>query len=368
MAKQGSMKKWMISATLGGVVLIIGAFVLGRYALPFTGLPALPAPELAEGQRGALGIDKNINEATIDQYLGRSDAMYRDMRMLSDPGNYAAIGGDAMLSGFVKGFEVVPYPLIANVSGLPEAVGETYAGPTLFTIRDDGSVVANYTESMAILEALFPRDKVIFLMCGGGGYSGMMKDLLVKLGWDASKIYDVGGYWFYEGANKVEVKRELADGRVVYDFYKVPYHEIVFDGLTPVTGVTGGDTSESVDGASGEVVASVVQIGAAQYDAMVKRGESFLLLVDQEGCTTGEKLGGFLARFVREDARGSGGIYYRMMFDEVKKSGLSGKVKFYPSVVVVARGEVKGWLRADADEDAGAYNNYEDFARWVREK
>ena len=29
-------------------------------------LPALPAPELSEGQRGELGIDKNINESTID--------------------------------------------------------------------------------------------------------------------------------------------------------------------------------------------------------------------------------------------------------------------------------------------------------------
>ena len=33
----------------------------------------LPLPELEEGMRGQLGIDKNINEATIDEYLGRTD-------------------------------------------------------------------------------------------------------------------------------------------------------------------------------------------------------------------------------------------------------------------------------------------------------
>lgn len=225
------MKKLMWGLGASAVILVIAAFLLGRYAFPDV-LPSLPAPELSEGQRGELGIDKNVNESTIDRYLGRSDAVYRDVRMLEDPGNYEAIGGDSYLSGFVRGFEVVPLPYIVNVSGLPEAVGETYTGPTLFRQHSDGSYTANYEESLDILEGLFPKDKVIFLMCGGGGYSGMLKNMLVALGWDASRIYDVGGYWFYEGENDVSVKRELADGTVVYDFWKVPVHEIRFEELT----------------------------------------------------------------------------------------------------------------------------------------
>ena len=224
------MKKYIWTSFVGGLILIVGAFLLGRYA--FSGqLPALPTPELAEGQRGELGIDKNINEKTIDSYLGRSDSVYRDLRMLKDPGNYEAIGGDSYLSGFVNGFSVVPFPYLVNVTGLPKEVGDTYTGKTLFNQGQDGSFSPNYEESMAILEGLFPKDKVIFLMCGGGGYSGMMKKMLVALGWDESKIYDVGGYWFYDGDNKVEVKRKVGD-KVVYDFYKVPIHEIDFSTLT----------------------------------------------------------------------------------------------------------------------------------------
>ena len=225
------MKKLLWGLSIGAVILIIGAFLLGRFAFPNT-LKDLPVPELSEGQRGELGIDKNVNESTIDEYLNRSDAVYRDLRMLKDPGNYEAIGGASYLSGFVDGFEVVPFPYIVNVTGLPEAVGGTYAGPTLFRQHSDGSYTANYAESMDIIEGLFPKDKVIFLMCGGGGYSGMMKNMLVKLGWDENKIYDVGGYWFYEGDNAVQVKRVLDNGEVVYDFYKVPYHEIEFEDLT----------------------------------------------------------------------------------------------------------------------------------------
>ena len=225
------MKRYIWGGIIGAVILIIGAFLLGRFVFPSYKMTSLPAPELAEGQRGELGIDKNINEATIDNYLGRSDAVYRDLRMLKDPGNYEAIGGDAYLSGFVDGFEVVPYPYIVNVEGLPEVVGDTYKGETLFTF-DGSNYKANYKESMQILEDLFPKDKIIFLMCGGGGYSGMMKNMLVALGWDADKIYDVGGYWFYEGKNNVKVKRVLDDDSAVYDFYKVPYHTIDFDVLT----------------------------------------------------------------------------------------------------------------------------------------
>lgn len=195
---------------------------------------ALPAPEKAEGLRGEqFGIDKNINEATLDKYLGRDDTVYRDMRMLKDPGNYEAIGGDSYLSGFVEGFEVVPYPYLVNVSGLPEEVGDSYKGKTLFMQGKDGNYTANYAESVQILEDLFPKDKNIFLMCGGAGYAGMTKDLLVKLGWDANKIYNVGGYWYYEGDHNIQVKN-TRDGKTVYDFWKVPYHNIDFESLTEI--------------------------------------------------------------------------------------------------------------------------------------
>ena len=145
-------------------------------------LKDLPKPEVTGGERGKLGIDKNINELNIDEYLGRTDSVYRDMRMLEDPGNYEAIGGDSYLSGYVKGFEIVSLPYIIPVSGLPEEVGDTYIGDTLFRIDEEGNYVANYEESLAIIEELFPKDKNIFLMCGGGGYAGMTKNFLVSLG------------------------------------------------------------------------------------------------------------------------------------------------------------------------------------------
>ena len=144
-------------------------------------------------------------------------------------GNYEEIGGDSYLSGFVKGFEVVPYPYLVNVNNLPEQIGNTYQGKTLFTLKDN-SYKANYKESMQILEYLFPKNKIIFLMCGAGGYAGDTKKMLIALGWDKDKIYNIGGYWYYNGDNNVKVKNE-SFSEPTYDFWKVNYHDIDFTSL-----------------------------------------------------------------------------------------------------------------------------------------
>ena len=231
------MKKVLIISITAIINIIVGltaGYFIFKEDTPNNVEETLPKPEISEGIRGEqFGIDKNINESTIDEYLGRSDSVYRDMRMLKDPGNYEAIGGDSYLSGFVQGFEVVPYPYLTNVTGLPEEVGETYTGETLFAQDESGNYVANYEESMEILETIFPKDKNIFLMCGGGGYAGMTKTMLVALGWDENKIYNVGAYWSYNGNNKIEVKKTI-DGEDYYNFSIVPYYNIDFTTLHEV--------------------------------------------------------------------------------------------------------------------------------------
>ena len=216
----------MKKKVLVGIIILLIGIIIGLI-IP-NNQSKLPKPKVTGGERGKLGIDKNINEKTIDKYLNRSDSVYRDMRMLKDPGNYEAIGGDSYLSGIVEGFEVVPYPLLTEVKGLPKEVGDSYKGKTLFTL-EDGKYKANYKESIKFLEYYFPKDKNIFLMCGGGGYAGMTKNLLVSLGWNKNKIYNVGGYWNYSGKHNIKIKNEKT-----YDFWKVNYHDINFDDLTEV--------------------------------------------------------------------------------------------------------------------------------------
>lgn len=234
------MKDWKIYALivvcilLGGLVsyLIFGR-VEGKVELP------LPEPELSEGLRGQYGIDKNINEQTIDNYLNRTDTVYRDVRMLEDTATWENKGGDRYLSGYVEGFEVIPAPFLANYTEEyiaqkeKENVSGLYRGKTLYTYTDKGEYIPNYEESLDILEAIFPKDKNIFIMCGAGGYAGQVKNMLVKLGWNEDLIRDVGGYWYYEGEHSVTVK-ETVNGETIYNFSKVPYYNLEFDKLTEI--------------------------------------------------------------------------------------------------------------------------------------
>ena len=190
----------------------------------------LPQSQIDESSD--FGVDQNVNMDTIDGYLNLSDAVYRDMRMLVDPYDYAAIGGDSILSGMIEGFTVIPYPYLAPALNMPEALGQGYAGPTLFAMDEDGNYVACYEESEAILESIFPKDQAILLMCGAGGYASMTKALLISLGWNESLIYNVGGYWSYQGDYRVDVTSSDYVG--LYEFNEVPMFEIDFARLTPV--------------------------------------------------------------------------------------------------------------------------------------
>ena len=232
------MKKSITTIVCGAVLVALAAFFLGRSTATET-MPMLPKPELSEGARGTdYGIDKNINETTIDNYLGRSDTVYRFMLMLEDTATWENKGGTRNITGFIEGFEVVPYPYLTEFPAAyiaqkeSENVHNLYQGKTLFRLGENGEYIANYEESLAILESLFPKDKNIILMCGAGGYANFTKKMLIALGWDESKLYNAGAYWNYEGHRNVEVEYKNATGETKYAFWKIAYHDIDFARLT----------------------------------------------------------------------------------------------------------------------------------------
>lgn len=199
-----------------------------------------PLPAGEPDINNEFGVDMNINIETIDNWLNRDDVVYRDMRMLFDPAEFGDIGGEADLTRTIEGFKVVPYPYIASLPPIP--VGNAYAGECLYSLtwNEDGTIAtadANYEESVMILEELFPKDKAIFLMCGGGGYAGMTRALLIFLGWDASKLYNVGGNWGYTGTHSLElvVSPEDASGNSIYATWRADYAYLDFSRLNPIS-------------------------------------------------------------------------------------------------------------------------------------
>ena len=363
-------------------------------------LPKLPKPEVAEGERGQLGIDKNINEKVIDKYLNREDAVYRDMRMLEDPAEYENIGGDRYLSGYIKGFEIVPLPYIIPVNNLPKEVGETYTGNTLFFKMSDGTYVPMYKESMDIIEELFPKDKIIFLMCGGGGYAGMMKEFLVSQGWNKNKIYVVGGYWYYEGKNSVEVPKKKSRDRLIYDFSEVPYHDIDFAELTEIepdrhTGkVTPFYIEDEYYGGKDEkfealleksqnsrddfdkthkdfdydeyydYVVSIQNEQAEYINKLMQNKKSFLVSVYNDyGCGDDDDTIRTKALAFTE----ANDLYtYDISVDILFKTDIVKDVKNTPNFIIIKEGKVYTFYYNESDEDLKILESDEATAKWIK--
>ena len=107
--------------------------------------------------------------------------------------------------------------------------------------------------------------------------------------------------------------------------------------------------------------AEFMELTAGEYEGLIEAKKSFVVMVDQSGCTTADRLREYVTRYMTE----TGILVYKMMFDQVKESSLHEWVKYYPSVAVVGKGIVRGHLRADSDEDAEIYNNYDAFKEWM---
>ena len=106
------------------------------------------------------------------------------------------------------------------------------------------------------------------------------------------------------------------------------------------------------------------ELSKEDYEDLIKKKKSFVVFVDQIGCDTADKLRKFTADYFPENKI----RVYKMMFSVLKETTLHEKVKYYPSFVVIRKGTIRTFLRADSDEDAEAFNQYGSFIDWVKQR
>lgn len=99
-----------------------------------------------------------------------------------------------------------------------------------------------------------------------------------------------------------------------------------------------------------------------EYEDLISKKKSFIVFIDQGGCTTADRLREYVSSYARDHKI----KVYRMMFEVEKETSLHNYVEYYPSVAMISKGKVVGFLRADSDEDAPIYNDYNEFQNWIR--
>ena len=151
-----------------------------------------------------------VDMTNVDEFLGRPDVQYVDLRNFDDKMN----------SGYIAGFEMIPFfDYLEATNALVRTDGD-------WTFADEDVV------SAGALEGLFDMDKTIFLMCGSGTRAGFVKDALESIGY--TKVVNVGGIGTYAGDNKV-----LGDGTYNLVAPKVgPYTPGTYFAVDPTTQYT----------------------------------------------------------------------------------------------------------------------------------
>ncbi len=127
------------------------------------------------GGEAKLPADGEITMANIDEYMGRDNAQYIDLRNLED----------RLKDGYVSGFSVIPYFNYLNNEEIITGKGDTT------TVVDSARVKQLFDEEA----------EAIFLMCASGGRAGWVKTALEGLGY--TNVYNVGGFKDYSGEHKV---------------------------------------------------------------------------------------------------------------------------------------------------------------------
>lgn len=167
--------------------------------------PSKDAAEEACGVDTFAAACSGVSVENLTEYLGREDVVYIDLRDYSD---YA--------KKHLKGFESIPFfGAIYNKDAAtnPELV-QLYGG------NNADGFVSVYKESDDLLEAFFPKDKTIFLMCQSGGRVVTMMQILAAKGYDMSKVYNVGGMGQYTSGsyNQYTTNTEELTVTATYNF------------------------------------------------------------------------------------------------------------------------------------------------------
>lgn len=140
-----------------------------------------------------VAYESSVTTRNIDNYLFRDDSIYVDLRP------YSWIAKD----GHIAGFAFYPfYDFIASNTSTDTLYSFkkiTKPDGSIILLGDEGSFSANYVESEMLLNRYFPKDKNIFAISQSGLESIYFLNLLKQLGYDASKLYNIGGFMISPG-------------------------------------------------------------------------------------------------------------------------------------------------------------------------
>ena len=104
------------------------------------------------------------------------------------------------------------------------------------------------------------------------------------------------------------------------------------------------------------------EIDSNDLNHLINNKESFAIFIHQPFCSTSYEFNKILVKFAEENKIS----FYKMSFNEMKKTVMYENIKYYPSFAIYNNGKLIDFLEADSDEDLIRYKDMEEFKNWFK--
>lgn len=102
------------------------------------------------------------------------------------------------------------------------------------------------------------------------------------------------------------------------------------------------------------------EINSNDLNDLINDKESFAIFIHQPFCSTSYEFNKILTIFSEENKIS----FYKISFDEMKKTVMYENIKYYPSFAIYNNGKLIDFLEADSNEDLNRYKDMEEFKNW----
>lgn len=102
------------------------------------------------------------------------------------------------------------------------------------------------------------------------------------------------------------------------------------------------------------------EINSNDLNDLINDKESFAIFIHQPFCSTSYEFNKILTMFTEENKIS----FYKISFDEMKKTVMYENIKYYPSFAIYNNGKLIDFLEADSNEDLNRYKDMEEFKNW----
>lgn len=99
------------------------------------------------------------------------------------------------------------------------------------------------------------------------------------------------------------------------------------------------------------------EIDSNDLNDLINDKESFAIFIHQPFCSTSYEFNKILTMFAEENKIS----FYKISFDEMKKTVMYENIKYYPSFAIYNNGKLIDFLEADSNEDLNRYKDMEEF-------